>query len=135
VFSDNSPQLHLSSLQSQDDWHVLWDIACCNPSFHGRPGYDCVIINIQSVTYAHLCFVFKCFLDTRSSHDIALAQLLKPSKWAPKGESMLMNAKLFAVDFIFHTLSLLFISGLGNSISSVSTAARRCGKYAFSSSR
>ncbi|KAF8516714.1 hypothetical protein BU17DRAFT_67328 [Hysterangium stoloniferum] len=34
--------IHYTSLE---DWKVKQDIACCNPSFHGCPRYDCIIIN------------------------------------------------------------------------------------------
>ncbi|KAF8523707.1 hypothetical protein BU17DRAFT_63645 [Hysterangium stoloniferum] len=38
--------IHYTSLE---DWKVEKDIACCNPSFHGHPQYDCILINTNPV--------------------------------------------------------------------------------------
>ena len=70
--------------QSLENWHVLRDIARCSPSFHDKPRYDCIIINTEPVTYARLCLVFRCYLDSVVFHDISLVRMFKPTKWNPK---------------------------------------------------
>ncbi|KAF8516937.1 hypothetical protein BU17DRAFT_67218 [Hysterangium stoloniferum] len=55
--------IHYTSLE---DWKVKKDIARCNPSFHGHPRYDCILIN------------------TNPTVDMALVQWLKEAKWKPK---------------------------------------------------
>ncbi|KAF8521655.1 hypothetical protein JB92DRAFT_3275059 [Gautieria morchelliformis] len=70
--------------KSQEDWNICQDIIRCSPSFHGQPRYDCIIINTEPVTYACICFLFTCHLDLSTSHDMALIQLLRPTKWRPK---------------------------------------------------
>ncbi|KAF8584403.1 hypothetical protein K439DRAFT_1646930 [Ramaria rubella] len=69
--------------QSQENWQQLQDILQCNPSFQGGPRYDCVIINSEPVWYAHLQFVFQCFLPS-GAQDIAIVRLFRQSKWLPK---------------------------------------------------
>ncbi|KAF8587172.1 hypothetical protein K439DRAFT_1645943 [Ramaria rubella] len=69
--------------QSQENWQQLQDILQCNPSFQGGPRYDCVIINSEPVQYAHLQFVFQCFLPS-GAQDIAIVRLFRQSKWLPK---------------------------------------------------
>ncbi|KAF8524069.1 hypothetical protein BU17DRAFT_63430 [Hysterangium stoloniferum] len=56
--------IHYTSLE---DWKVERDIACCNPSFHGHPQYDCVIIN-----------------TSRQTVDMAVVQWLNKARWKPK---------------------------------------------------
>ncbi|KAF8584594.1 hypothetical protein K439DRAFT_1646883 [Ramaria rubella] len=68
--------------QSLEDWSTLRDIARCSPLFNGQPRHDCVIINTALVSYAHLCFVFRCFLDS-GPEDIVIHRLTA-SKWSPK---------------------------------------------------
>ncbi|KAF8516875.1 hypothetical protein JB92DRAFT_3082636 [Gautieria morchelliformis] len=70
--------------KSQEDWNICQDIIRCSPSFHGQPRYDCIIINTEPVTYACICFLFTCHLDLSTSHDMALIQFLKPTKWRPQ---------------------------------------------------
>ncbi|KAF8577038.1 hypothetical protein K439DRAFT_1622385 [Ramaria rubella] len=69
--------------QSQETWQSLQGIVRCNPSFQGQPRYDCVIINTEPATYAHLHFVFRCFLNS-GAEDIAPISLFKDSWWSPK---------------------------------------------------
>ena len=73
--------IHYQSLES---WDVLRDIAHCSPSFHDKPQYDCIIINTELVTYACLCLVFRCLLDSGVFHDISLVRIFKSTKWNPK---------------------------------------------------
>ncbi|KAF8523179.1 hypothetical protein BU17DRAFT_75072 [Hysterangium stoloniferum] len=49
--------IHYTSLE---DWKVKKDIACCDPSFHGHPRYDCILLNTNPVSYGYgrLLFVF-----------------------------------------------------------------------------
>jgi hypothetical protein len=73
--------IHYTSLE---DWKNERDIARCNPSFHGCPRYDCIIVNTNPVSYARLLFVFSCVLRSGQIIDMAVVQWLKEAKWKPK---------------------------------------------------
>ena len=42
-----------------------------------------VIVNTNPLSYVCLCYVFRCFLDSCITQDIALVQWFKSSKWVP----------------------------------------------------
>ncbi|KAF8530333.1 hypothetical protein BU17DRAFT_35668, partial [Hysterangium stoloniferum] len=73
--------IHYASLE---DWKGKQDIACCNPSFHGCPRYDCIIINTNPVSYARLLFLFSCILSSGKTVDMGVVQWLKEARWKPK---------------------------------------------------
>ena len=58
----------------------------CNPKFHGRPQYDCVIIHDDAtkMSVARLCDLFRCWLPSGKILDIALIHCLSNSKWKPR---------------------------------------------------
>ncbi|KIJ46707.1 hypothetical protein M422DRAFT_249872 [Sphaerobolus stellatus SS14] len=69
---------------SLEDWREKRDILRCNPSFHNRPQYDCVVINTNPITFARLEFIFTCEDASKRQCDIALVQTLKDSPWQPR---------------------------------------------------
>ncbi|KAJ7090711.1 hypothetical protein C8R44DRAFT_835939 [Mycena epipterygia] len=72
--------------QSLEDWTEEIDILRCNPRFFNNRRYDYVLVNDgpNDLTVAHLVELLRCKLPDGSVHDIALVNMLKPSKWVPK---------------------------------------------------
>ncbi|KIJ24430.1 hypothetical protein M422DRAFT_274777 [Sphaerobolus stellatus SS14] len=68
---------------SLEDWREKRDILRCNPSFYDRPRYDCVVVNMNPVTFARLEFIFTCQDTSKRQYDIALVHMLEASKWRP----------------------------------------------------
>ncbi|KIJ38049.1 hypothetical protein M422DRAFT_177113, partial [Sphaerobolus stellatus SS14] len=66
---------------SLEDRREKTDILRCNPNFHNRPRYDCVVINTSPITFAHLEFIFTCEDMSKRRCDIALVRNLEYSKW------------------------------------------------------
>ena len=60
---------------SEVDWKWATDYLWCNPSFHGRPCYDCALIQLteHSTAFIHLIFMFKCTI-MNSNFKFALIQ-------------------------------------------------------------
>jgi hypothetical protein len=58
----------------------------CNPNFHGRSRYDCVIINDDApgTTLARLRDLIRCWLPSGKVIDVALKHGFSPSRWRPK---------------------------------------------------
>ncbi|KAJ6512353.1 hypothetical protein DFH09DRAFT_941466, partial [Mycena vulgaris] len=69
-----------------EDWTQQTDILRCNPNFHNKPWYDHVLVNhdVENLTVAHLVELLRCKVPDKSSHDIAVVNMLKRSKWVPK---------------------------------------------------
>ncbi|KAF8578339.1 hypothetical protein K439DRAFT_1529313 [Ramaria rubella] len=58
--------------RSLEDWTVKQDILRCNPCFHSRECYDCVVINTEPMTFS-----------SGKWSDLALIRILHPSAWIP----------------------------------------------------
>jgi hypothetical protein len=58
----------------------------CNPNFHGRPRYDCVVINddASDTTISRIRDLIRCWLPSGKVIDIALIRGFSPSKWRPR---------------------------------------------------
>ncbi|KIJ39542.1 hypothetical protein M422DRAFT_257594 [Sphaerobolus stellatus SS14] len=69
---------------SMEDWREKIDILRCNPSFHNRPRYDCVVVNTNPITFARLEFIFTCEDSSNRQCDVALVRMLKNSRWRPR---------------------------------------------------
>ena len=69
---------------SVEDWRERTDILHCNPSFHNRPRYDCVVINTNPVTFGRLEYIFSCEDTEGQKCDLALVRKLEDSCWRPK---------------------------------------------------
>ena len=72
--------------QSVVDWTEEQDIMRCNPDFHGRPRYDCVIINDDApgVTVSQIRDLICCWLPSGKVVDIVLMHGFSKSKWRPR---------------------------------------------------
>ena len=72
--------------QSVENWTEETDILRCNPKFHGRQRFDCVITHDDAPTLsvARLCDLFRCWLPSGNSLDIALIHRFSNSRWKPK---------------------------------------------------
>ncbi|KAG2741604.1 hypothetical protein P692DRAFT_20750530, partial [Suillus brevipes Sb2] len=62
--------------ESSVDWKQTTDYLRCNPRFHGRPRYDCTLIQLTQDTsvFVQLVFMFKCQLADVDSFELALVQ-------------------------------------------------------------
>ncbi|KAI5822710.1 hypothetical protein K523DRAFT_317926 [Schizophyllum commune Tattone D] len=58
---------------SQVDWRLTRDYLRCNPNFHHRPRYDCVLLSRPDPIFARLLYVFTCTFDGKD-YPIALVQ-------------------------------------------------------------
>jgi hypothetical protein len=58
----------------------------CNPKFHGRRRFDCVIVHDDApeLSVARLCDLFRCWLPSGKTIDLALIFCFSRSKWKPK---------------------------------------------------
>jgi len=72
--------------QSVEDWTEGTDILRCNPKFHGRRRFDCVIIHDDApkLSVARLCDLFRCRLPSGKTLDLALVCFFSCSKWKPR---------------------------------------------------
>lgn len=75
--------LHLT-YRSLENWQDYQDILRCNPEFHGRPRYDCVVVNTNPNSFARLQALFSVQTTSKNRHDIALIRYFGPSPWKPK---------------------------------------------------
>ncbi|KAJ7757236.1 hypothetical protein DFH07DRAFT_868144 [Mycena maculata] len=67
--------------ESMSTWTSTADYLRCNPKFHGRPRYDCVLIKTpQQPIFAQIISLFSCVVEGKS-HPFALVQPLD----APSG--------------------------------------------------
>ncbi|TFK39111.1 hypothetical protein BDQ12DRAFT_698231 [Crucibulum laeve] len=68
------------SFESFVDWRTATDYLWCNPQFHGRPCYDCVILNKdpEPAVFGRLLLVFT-FKIGNESHPFALIHPYKPA--------------------------------------------------------
>ncbi|KAL4065043.1 hypothetical protein V8B97DRAFT_2025824 [Scleroderma yunnanense] len=72
------------NFESMVDWCQYTDYLCCNPTFHGWPHYDCVIIKTyQGHIFRQLVSLFKCTVS-REEFPLALIQLYD----APIGQQL-----------------------------------------------
>lgn len=74
--------------RSTQDWRELRDILRCNPSWYGRPRYDCALINMtdspDDLTVVRLRGVYRCILNARGEEeDVALVKFFKRSSYKP----------------------------------------------------
>ena len=72
-----------------EDWTEGTNIMRCNPKFHGRRRFDCIIIHDDApkLSVARLCDLFRCWLPSRITSkplDIALVHHFSRSKWKPR---------------------------------------------------
>ncbi|KAL1661524.1 hypothetical protein GGF50DRAFT_60902 [Schizophyllum commune] len=58
---------------SQVDWRLTRDYLRCNPNFHHRPRYDCVLLSRPDPIFARLLYVFTCTFNGKD-YPIALVQ-------------------------------------------------------------
>ena len=77
--------------QSLDDWREEFNILHAAPKFHGRPRYDCALLDgdtggstIGRQNVVRLRGMFRCELRSGRKIDLALVRRFKPSKWRPK---------------------------------------------------
>jgi len=68
-----------------EDWTEARDILRCNPNFHHRKRYDCVIINDDTpgTSVARLCSLLRCRLPSGKVVDIALVRAFTRNGWKP----------------------------------------------------
>jgi hypothetical protein len=72
--------------QSLENWTEGTDIMRCNPKFHGRRRFDCVIVHDDApeLSVARLCDLFRCWLPSGKTIDLALVFRFSRSKWKPR---------------------------------------------------
>lgn len=92
-----------------EDWTEGMNMMRCNPNFHGRERFDCVIIHddAQNLSVARLLDLFRCWLPSGKVVNLALVRHFSSSKWKPKtvweGCRVLdedSNATLVQMDYI-----------------------------------
>jgi hypothetical protein len=73
--------------QSMEDWTEARDILRCNPNFHQRERYDCIIINDDTpgpgTSVARLRSLLRCRLPSGKVVDIALVRTFTRNSWKP----------------------------------------------------
>lgn len=71
--------------QSMEDWTEACDILRCNPNFHKRERFDCIIINMDSpgTTVARLCSLLRCRLSTGKVFNVALVHTFNQTNRRP----------------------------------------------------
>jgi hypothetical protein len=69
-----------------EDWTEGTNIMRCNPNFHDRQRFDCVIIHDDApkLSIARLCDLFRFWLPSGNTLDLALVHRFSPSKWKPR---------------------------------------------------
>lgn len=72
--------------QSKVDWTELKDILRCNPDFHGKSRFDCVVIHDDAprITCARLRSLIRCWLPSGKALDLAVIHGFTGSKWKPR---------------------------------------------------
>lgn len=73
------------------NWTEQADILRCNPNFQKQRRYDYALVetnNPGDLTVAHLFELLRCRLPDGSTRDVAVVQMLKPSKWNPRTKWM-----------------------------------------------
>jgi hypothetical protein len=68
-----------------EDWTEARDILLCNPDFHQRERYDCVIINDDrpGTTVARRRSLLRCRLFSGKEVDMALIHAFTRNNWKP----------------------------------------------------
>ncbi|KAJ6530201.1 hypothetical protein B0H19DRAFT_1082599 [Mycena capillaripes] len=87
--SDEFPEEYIKfedTILSMEDWHGARDIMQCNPSFHQRARYDCVLVNVDKpgLHFARVHSLLRCKLPSGRQIDIALVRMFEPSRWKPR---------------------------------------------------
>lgn len=79
-----------------EDWTEARDILRCNPDFHERKRYDCVIVNDDGpgTTVARLRLLLRCRLPSGKVVDMALVHAFNRNKWRPF--TMWDNCQIYA---------------------------------------
>ncbi|KAJ7114378.1 hypothetical protein C8R44DRAFT_630272 [Mycena epipterygia] len=74
------------SYQSMEDWRGTRDIIRCNPCFHQRPRYDCLLVNFTDpgLHFARVRSLLRCNLPSGRNIDLALVCMLDRSRWKPR---------------------------------------------------
>lgn len=69
-----------------EDWTEAQDILRCNPDFHHRERYDCVIINDDSpgTSVARLRSLLRCRCPSGKVIDMALVHAFTQNNWKPQ---------------------------------------------------
>ncbi|KAJ7489615.1 hypothetical protein B0H11DRAFT_1638152, partial [Mycena galericulata] len=69
-----------------EDWRGAQDIIRCNPSFHRRPRYDCLLINFTDpgLHCAWVCSLLRCNMPSGRQIDVALVRMFESSRWKPR---------------------------------------------------
>jgi hypothetical protein len=77
-----------------EDWTEAQDILRCNPDFHQRERYDCVIINDDNprTTVIRLRSLLRCRLFSGKVIDVALVHAFTQTKW--KSNTMWDNCQV-----------------------------------------
>ncbi|KAF8574014.1 hypothetical protein K439DRAFT_1373648, partial [Ramaria rubella] len=65
------------------DWTVKQVILRHNPCFHSCEDYDCVVFNMEHMTFGRLQYVFSCEHSSGKRSDLTLIRILHPSTWNP----------------------------------------------------
>ncbi|KAJ6453504.1 hypothetical protein C8R45DRAFT_1192699 [Mycena sanguinolenta] len=62
------------SYESMEDWRGARDIVRCNPCFHQRPRYDCLLLNFTDpgLHFARVRSLLRCYLPSCGKIDLAL---------------------------------------------------------------
>jgi hypothetical protein len=81
-----------------EDWTETRDILRCNPDFHQRERYDCVIVNDNSpgTTVVRLRSLLRCRLSSGKVIDMALVHAFTRNNWKPY--TMWDNCQILAED-------------------------------------
>ena len=68
-----------------EDWTEARDILRCNPNFHQRERYDCIIINDDShgTSVSRLRSLIRCRLPSGKLIDMALVHAFTRNNWKP----------------------------------------------------
>ena len=58
------------------DWREATDHLRCNPRFHGRPRFDCALIQLttEKTVFVRLVLIFKCRISNIGSFEFVLVQ-------------------------------------------------------------
>ncbi|KAJ6577876.1 hypothetical protein B0H19DRAFT_985472 [Mycena capillaripes] len=74
------------SYQSVEDWRGAQDIIRCNPCFHQRPRYDCLLVNFTEpgLHFARVRSLLRCKLPSGRQIDLALVCMFERSRWKPR---------------------------------------------------
>jgi hypothetical protein len=79
-----------------EDWTEARDILRCNPDFHQRERYDCIVINDDSpgISVARLRSLLRCQLPSGKVVDLAMVHIFTQDSWKPR--TMWQNCLVYA---------------------------------------